>query len=177
MKKVFTIIFLTTIAVNLFAQSFIKVTSPAQTYGLWKTTIELSPESAGEMLGPELNTVNCKSEVNLTLYMTIEKTKVKGITSITNSSEITFLLSSDSEFPSELIDIFSNRYKKKLYQLFEISNDKKNIKIKTRRMSEKFKYTDREFLTPAAYISTDKKILKMDFSEDGSNYIEFKKSM
>lgn len=175
MKKVLFAIFFALITASSFAQSFTKVTAPNQIYGNWKTTIDLSAETAAEMLSPELNSLDHTAEVKLTLHMMIENAKAKGITTVTNSSEITFILFSNSEFPAELIETFETRYKKKLYQLYEISTDKKSIKIKTRKMSEKFKYTDREFLASTTYISSDKKTIKMDFSGDGSNFVEFKK--
>lgn len=176
MKKVFVIFFLAALVINLYAQNFKTVTIPNQIYGTWKAVIELPEEAAEEMLGSEISSNGCTKDIKLTLSLTIEKTKINGITAITNSSEITFILSSPSQFPDELISTFENRYKKKLYQFYSISADKKTIKIKTRKISEKFKYNDKDFFTTPVYISTDKKIMKMDFSGDGSNYIEFKRA-
>lgn len=173
MKKVFTVIFYALISSGIFAQTFYKISTPAQVFGFWKTTITLPPESAEEMLGGGIENFVCNTQVSLNLYLTIEKTNVKGITAITNSTEITFNLSSDTEFSTEIIETFEKRYKKKLYQIFEISADKKSIKIKTRKMSEKFKYTDKEFFASPVYISSDKKFMKIDLSGEGSGYLEF----
>ena len=56
-------------------------------------SVAVSEEAAEEMLGSEISSNGCTKDIKLTLSLTIEKTKINGITAITNSSEITFILS------------------------------------------------------------------------------------